>query len=669
LELRRRYRSEKKGSEGVARVIRTGEAELAEDVSGYVAVNLTDEEADLYARLAPRSYMIVPLVARGRTIGALTLLSTIEGRHYTRADLDFAQHLSRRFALAVDNARLYDEAERARNLVDTLFDSAPVGLGFYDTELLCVRVNEALAEMNGLPLDEQVGRDLEELFGDAGERLVTICRRVLETGQPVVGLDFSAEMPSVPGTRRHFTVSLTPLRAPDGAVLGVAAAVMDVTERRTLLERERATARRASFLARAGEILESSLDFDATLQNVANVCVPDVADICWVRVVGEGGEIRLGAFAHEDRAHDAVAIELDSRFPVDPDSGVGAMAAIRTGRTDVVPLIDPDVVRAAIGNNEQADLFASLGATASISVPLRARNRTVGAITVMTAQSQRSFTSDDVRLMEELARRAGLSIDNARLYTERTRIAHTLQAELLPSRLPVVPGAEVAVRYRAAGELNEVGGDFYDVFQRPDGDTALVIGDVSGKGAEAAAVTALARHTVRASSMHGSSPCQALTMLNDALVVQRGGAEFCTVCAARLGADGALDIALAGHPPALVLRRDGSVERHGEAGTLLGVFPDPSLTQTSLSLDAGDTLLLYTDGVTDTGPGGAELGEAALEQLLATLAGRSPEEIVAEVERVAVATQDDQPRDDIALLAVRIGAERPELDSNQRPTP
>ena len=130
LELRRRYRAEKQGSEGVHHVIATGEPELARDVSGQVAIDLEAGEEETYRRMAPRSYMIVPMVARGRTIGALTLLSLREGRHYNESDLDFAQHLSRRFALAVDNARLYDEAERSRGLLDTLFASAPIGLGF-----------------------------------------------------------------------------------------------------------------------------------------------------------------------------------------------------------------------------------------------------------------------------------------------------------------------------------------------------------------------------------------------------------------------------------------------------------------------------------------------------------------------------------------------------------
>jgi serine phosphatase RsbU (regulator of sigma subunit) len=256
------------------------------------------------------------------------------------------------------------------------------------------------------------------------------------------------------------------------------------------------------------------------------------------------------------------------------------------------------------------------------------------------------------------SRCAGLAVDNARLYTERSRIAHTLQAELLPARMPSIPDASVAVRYRAAGELNEVGGDFYDVFERRDGDWALVIGDVSGKGAEAAAVTALARHTLRTAALQPASPADLLATLNEALLAQRAGSEFCTVCVGRMrrnGAGASLQLALGGHPPALVLRADGRVEAHGEPGTLIGVFPDPRLSEVELTLAPGDVLLLYTDGVTEAGPVGEEIGEDGLARILSTLVGQTPEQIVAAVESAAVAAQGGQPRDDIALVALRVG--------------
>jgi serine phosphatase RsbU (regulator of sigma subunit) len=316
---------------------------------------------------------------------------------------------------------------------------------------------------------------------------------------------------------------------------------------------------------------------------------------------------------------------------------------------------------AAAVDDEHLEIIRGLGIREGIVAPLRARGRILGAVTFVAAESGRVLTRDDVDLVEELARRAGLSVDNARLYTERSAIAHTLQAELLPSRLPAIPGVEVAVRYRAAGELNEVGGDFYDVFERRGQGWAFEIGDVSGKGAEAAAVTALARHTVRTASLQPASPRELLETLNDALLVQRAGSEFCTVCLVGLslsadGTRGRLTVALGGHPPALVLRASGVVEALGASGTLLGVFADPRLHEIETDLLPGDTVLLYTDGVTEAGSPDAEIGEEGLAELLAGMHGMSPEEIVDAVEQAAVEAQAGKPRDDIALVAFGLDA-------------
>jgi PAS domain S-box-containing protein len=662
LELRRRYRAEKRGSEGTARVIATGEPELVRDVAGQAAIALAANEEESYRRLGPRSYMIVPLVARGRTIGALTLLSMREGRHYGDSDLDFAQHLGRRFALAVDNARLYDEAERSRGLLDTLFASAPIGLGFFDTELRCVRVNEALAAINGLPVDEHPGRPLAELLGPLADRVLPLYRHALTSGEPLLEQEVEGETPDMSGETRHWLVSCTPVRAGDGSALGVSSVLMDVTERRALLERERAGRRRATFLARASELLESSLDYETTLRNVAEIVVPEIVDWCAIHVVDDAGEIKLVAAAHADPEKAALAWELDPRYPTRPDAPTGAAAVIRTGSTEVVTEVTDEMLVAGAVDEEHLRIVRSLGLRAAIIAPLRARGRILGAVTFVAAESDRKFTRDDVDLVEELARRAGLSVDNARLYTERSAIAHTLQAELLPSRLAAIPGVGVAVRYRAAGELNEVGGDFYDVFERRSGGYAFEIGDVSGKGAEAAAVTALARHTVRTASLQPATPSELLETLNDAMLVQRAGSEFCTVCLACLtlhtgegAGGGTLTVALGGHPPALVLRADGTVEPVGVAGTLLGVFADPRLHEVETELQPGDTVLLYTDGVTEAGPAGAEIGDDGLARILAGLRGLSPDEIVDGVEQAAVDAQDGKPRDDIALVAFALG--------------
>jgi PAS domain S-box-containing protein len=655
LELRRRYREEKRGTEGVQRVIETGEPELATDVSGASALDLQDREGELYRELAPRSYMIVPLVARGRRLGALTFLSTREGSHYSESDLDFAQHLARRFALAVDNSRLYDEAERSWSMLDALFGSAPVGLAFYDTELRCVRVNEAQAELSRRPVDEYLGRRIEDVEAVSPE-VVGLFRQVLESGEAVTGYELTSDDP---GRKRHWLISCAPVRQAGGAPIGVTTAVVDVTERRELLERERTARRRWAFLASAGEILASSLDYETTLRNVAHIAVPEIADWCSVHVVDESGAIRLVAIAHADPDKERLGWELDKRFPPDSDSPRGTPNVIRTGQTEVVNDITDELLDAAVPDPELRQIVVDLGLRASVIAPLVARGRTLGALSFVAAESGRPFSEEDVEVVEELARRAGLAVDNARLYTERTRIAHTLQAELLPSRLPQIPGIELAVRYRAAGELNEVGGDFYDVFECGDGQWAFLIGDVSGKGAEAAAVTALARHTLQTASIEPRSARELLCTLNEALLTQRGGTEFCTVCLGRLRLDegrSVFNVSLGGHPPALVLREGGGAERHGTSGTLLGVFQDPRLEEDEVELRAGDTVLLYTDGVTEAGSPGDDIGEEGLARLLERLAGHSPEEIVDAVVAAAVEAQEGRPRDDIALVAFRLAA-------------
>jgi serine phosphatase RsbU (regulator of sigma subunit) len=253
-----------------------------------------------------------------------------------------------------------------------------------------------------------------------------------------------------------------------------------------------------------------------------------------------------------------------------------------------------------------------------------------------------------------------MAIDNARLYTERSRIAHTLQVKLLPERLPDIPGALLAARYRAAGELNEVGGDFYDVFPRSADEWAMVVGDVSGKGAEAAAITALARYTLRAGALDDDEPDKALRRLNTAMLAYDDTSQFATAVLAYVaGVDRdrmRVRLSLAGHPPAIVMRRDGRVETSGAFGTMLGLRADPAFHATEVVLERGEVLLLYTDGVTEAGSRGDPFGERGLVDLLATLAGAEPQEVVDAVEQAVVDAQDGQPRDDVALLALALRA-------------
>ncbi len=261
-------------------------------------------------------------------------------------------------------------------------------------------------------------------------------------------------------------------------------------------------------------------------------------------------------------------------------------------------------------------------------------------------------------LAEELARRAALSIDNGRLFESTRHLARTLQQGLLPRKLPEIPGVNVAGRYRAAAEGQEVGGDFYDAFDLDGGGWGIVIGDVCGKGPEAAALTALARYTVRALSEH--SPATVMTRLNTAVLRGPRAEEqrFLTACyiGVRLSDDGLLlDVVAAGHPPPLILRSEGRSELIDAAGPLVGVVAGAEYRAVPAVLEPGDTLVLYTDGLTDARAPARVLSSSDLLRTLAECQGVDAEGIAAHLEAFAVGDGDGEPRDDIALLVVQMG--------------
>jgi serine phosphatase RsbU (regulator of sigma subunit) len=270
---------------------------------------------------------------------------------------------------------------------------------------------------------------------------------------------------------------------------------------------------------------------------------------------------------------------------------------------------------------------------------------------------ERRFGEDDLALAEDLARRAGVAVDNARLYQERDRVAHTLQQSLLPQRIPSVPGMEFEGRYHALGSGNEVGGDFYDVFDSGNGSWGMTIGDVCGKGPEAAAVMGVVRYTLRASAMHDDRPSSLLSSLNEALRQHLLDERFCTVAYVRIRpGDGAarLTVCLAGHPPLVVVRADGRVEQVGRPGTILGVLPDLSLTDVSVDLAAGDSVVLFTDGVTDERRGAEIGGEAGLVHALEGLRGATAADIASALDRLITDPRWGPARDDAAILVARV---------------
>jgi serine phosphatase RsbU (regulator of sigma subunit) len=291
---------------------------------------------------------------------------------------------------------------------------------------------------------------------------------------------------------------------------------------------------------------------------------------------------------------------------------------------------------------------------ARLAARLTARGGELGMIELVDRRD-REFTPRDETILTQLAQLASVAISNAQLYERERTIAQTLQRSLRPGALPTVPGLSAAVRFRPAGEGVELGGDFYDLYEAGGGAYAALIGDVQGKGPDAAAVTALARHTLRAGATYEARPSGVLALLHRALREQRADGRFCTVAHAHLRLiDGRMrvDLACGGHPLPLVVHPDGLVEPVGRLGTLLGTDIEPQLFDVTIELGPGDVLLLYTDGVTEVRRRRREVfGHAELTELLSGCGGLPPDAVADRVEAAVLAASQGRLRDDMAILA------------------
>ena len=518
-------------------------------------------------------------------------------------------------------------------------DAAVASLGFDSTEALLNAPPASIMERFEVVDEEGRPFALEALPGrralageDGAESVVRF--RLRDTGE-----------------ERWSAVKATPIRDEDGNVTMAINVIEDITthKRAELAQR---------FLARSGDVLASSLDPDQLLVEIAELAVPGVADWCAVDVVDESGRPQRKALAHVDPTVRERAIELSTRYPPDPDAPAGLYQVLRTGQPELYPEIPEELLRETAQDDEHFEAIMEIGMRSAIIVPMTTRGRTLGALSFVSGPSGRRFDEQDVELAQELARRCATAIDNARLYTERSYIARTLQQSLLPVELPDIPGVEAAARFRPTGEGNEVGGDFYDMFETGNRGWAVVMGDVCGKGPDAAAVTALARYTLRAAAMRENLPSRSLATLNEALLRQRDDRRFCTVAYAyieMLDRGARAGISTGGHPLPIVLRADGSVQTVGQPGTLLGVVPDPSLEDEAITLEPGDSLVFYTDGVIENRAGtNGVLDERRLAELVATCSGGGADLIASRIEEAAVLSQDGRPKDDIAVLVLRI---------------
>jgi PAS domain S-box-containing protein len=405
-------------------------------------------------------------------------------------------------------------------------------------------------------------------------------------------------------------------------------------------------------LSRTGEALASSINYEQTLREVAGLAVPELADWCGVSMPDRQGVIRQVAVVHSDPDKVAFARAFAQRYPTRVSDEQGAAQVLRDGRSQLVPDIPDELLETAVEDPEQRELIRSIGMRSVAIVPMTtASGPPMGVISFVNAESGRVFTETDLELFEEIGRRAGIAVENARLYEERSTIARTLQRALLPPALPEIPGYSLATLYRPAGRENWVGGDFYDAYAVKGG-WMVVVGDVAGRGAPAASLTAYSRHVLRTAAQLHDDPLDAVTFLNHQLH-ERPGTALCTLCCVLLREQGdaaEATMICAGHPKPFAIRRDGTPEQVGRWGSMLGAWTAAEFPRTTTTLAPGELLVLYTDGVTDAAGANGRYGE---ERLQATLAdAREPEEALRRIEDALVEFERGDQADDTCALAI-----------------
>ncbi|MFC5925890.1 SpoIIE family protein phosphatase [Micromonospora vulcania] len=386
-----------------------------------------------------------------------------------------------------------------------------------------------------------------------------------------------------------------------------------------------------TFLAEASELLAQSLDVELTMALIPQLVVPRLGQWCAVHTADEWGRLRLAAASHADES------VLPQLHKVLAETG-------------------PESIQARLREASRSAAQIPLGGPMEgFAVPLIARGQRLGTLAVGRHQRHR-HDPDEVAVLEDVARRAALAIENARIHAERRRVAQTLQQSLLPPVLPLVDGIGFAAEYVPTGDDAEVGGDFYDVVPLPDGRWLVVIGDVSGKGVQAAAVTGLVRDVIRVLVGDGKPLPEALARLNETLV-ERGGGRYCTLALAAVGpGDGnQLDVSLhlAGHDRPVLLAGAGGARFVGTGGTALGLLDTITSPTAEITLAPGDALIFYTDGVTERRRGRELFGTDRLRDAAAPLAGYSADVVAARLRAAAINFSVEPPRDDIAVLVLR----------------
>ncbi|EMF01470.1 SpoIIE family protein phosphatase [Streptomyces mobaraensis NBRC 13819 = DSM 40847] len=563
--------------------------------------------------------------------------------------------------IATDREVLRD-LERDLALSLRLVAQSPIGLAVLDTDLRYVMVNPALERIHGFSAEEHLGRRIGEVlpFVDVEESEATM-RRVLATGEPELDRFVAGGIGGGEDDRARL-VSYYRLEDAGGHILGVAASVVDVTDRYRADLAAAEARRRLALIADASVLIGTTLDLDQTAHELAEVVVPALADVAAVDVLDaalEGNRAPQGratAIRALAVASAGTAGAVDAARAADP---VGELAhypadrlvaeCVATGHPVHLPRVGTRDLPRIARDGTAAALLARAGLHSYIAVPLIARGEVLGALDLKRTDNPAPFTEDDVVLAGELAARAAVCIDNARWYQRERAAVLSLQRTLLPQRPPSPPGLEVAYRYQPAGAAGQVGGDWFDVVPQDGGKSALVVGDVMGSGITAAAAMGQLRTAARTLSGLGLDPAQVLRHLDRAATGLDQQIATC-VYAVFDPEGGRCCVANAGHLPPVLLRDGGPpVLLDLPTGAPLGVGGVP-FESVAVDLAPGDRLVLYTDGLVETRDEALDVRLAELVRVL-----DAPRTGLEETCDLLLSVFREGSDDDVALLIAEVG--------------
>jgi PAS domain S-box-containing protein len=453
------------------------------------------------------------------------------------------------------------------------------------------------------------------------------------------------------GLRIDVSLTVSPIEHPQRGITGASVIARDITA-------ETRRRRAQEFLVAATGGLDASLDFNRTARTIVETAVPELAELCVLDFVRRDGWLGDSVVGAVDPEVGAVLEEIRRHAPLDPRCAHPVAQVLRAGKPMVWrDLTSPSVMKDVVQSDAHRRLIEATHYQSAAVAPLVARGSTLGAISFLHASTDMRYDADDLALLGDLADRAAMALDNARLYEERDQITQNLQRGLRPPEPPYVPGLDIAVAFDAFGEGMEIGGDVYDILPTEDG-CWIMIGDVTGKGSVAAGVSVALRHSMRGLARQIDEPAELLAQLNEMLLEGRSLNDFATALLLRLRRENEgwkLTLAAAGHPPAIHVTEEGPIQLGG--GAVLGAWADAPMPSHTADLRDGETLVLATDGWFEAGPPQTHLGAEALGELASSFADLELAEMTECLRTDAISRGGGRLRDDLVLMTIRPAAD------------